>query len=141
MAEFDDNHSRVLVNTFHHVDQRLTELEQKLEAASLRSPFHEYTTDLSPAQRKMIMSHIAVIQESMLQFLRDQGIPPRRNRTSIRRVAQTTLQFLHIAFEELRPKYLRGYGAVADEAARELNKFVTRIQALLDQMNHELGAK
>ncbi len=88
----------------------------------------------------MVESHIVAIQESMLKFLGDQGIPLKRTNTSVMRVVKTTIQFLHIAFEELRPKYLRGYGAISDDAARELSEFVTRIQALLEQMNDELSS-
>jgi hypothetical protein len=141
MAEFSDNHKRVLVNTFRHVDGMLMDMEKKLGGLEPRSPFREYTTDLSHEQSKIIMCYIGIIQDAMLKFLGDQGIPCKRNNTSIRRAVETAIQFMHIAFEELRPKYLRGYGALPAEPARELNEFVSKIQGLLDQLNGELGTK
>lgn len=139
MAEFSDNHRRVLANSFRHVDERLAELETKLGVSSQQSPFNKLTMDISPAQRRVIITHTALIQEAMLKFLEDQEIPLRQENTSIWRCAKTAIQFLHIIFEELRPNYLRGYGALPETAARELSEFVTKIQRLLDQMNDELS--
>lgn len=141
MAEFNDNHKRVLGNTFRHVDTRLADLEQEMEAGDSKSAFQEYTVDISLAQRRMIIRYNAVIRDAMLKFLKDQGIPVKSENTSLQRVAKTAIQFLHITFEELRPKYLRGYGALPEDAARELNEFATRIQKLLDQMMEELQRK
>ncbi|MBN1829563.1 MAG: hypothetical protein JW884_10525 [Deltaproteobacteria bacterium] len=139
MVEFSDNHRRVLANSFRYVDKRLTTLETKLGVSGQQSPFHKLTMDLSPAQKRMVITHIALIQEAMLKFLEDQEIPLRQENTSIWRCAKTTTQFLQIIFEELRPNYLRGYGALPETAARELNEFVTNIQELLGQMNDELS--
>ncbi len=95
--------------------------------------------DISPVQRRAIITHTALIQEAMLKFLENQEIPLRQENQSVWRCAKTTIQFLHIIFEELRPNYLRGYGALPETAARELNEFVTKIQGFLDQMNGELS--
>ncbi len=137
--KFSDNHKRVLVNAFRHVDERLAELEQSMEAAGRQSPFHGYTMDISPSQRRMLITHIALIQESMVKFLEDQNIRFKRSNMSVARVVKTTIQFLHITFEEIRPKYLRGYGALPDAAARDLDELATRIQKLLEQMNYGLS--
>ncbi len=138
MTEFSDTHKRILLHNVRHLDGMLTDLEQKLASVGIPSPFHEYTMDLTEAQRNIVLSYIALIQETMIRFLERGEIPFQRQMTSILKVVKTTAIFMHMAAEEMRPKYIRGYGQLSDQAVRELNETASEIQALLRRLQDEL---
>lgn len=49
---------------------------------------------------------------------------------------RSALSFIDIAVTELRPRYMRGYGAVPPEAAAQLERTVDQ----LDQLVHQVDA-
>jgi hypothetical protein len=56
----------------------------------------------------------------------------------------TNLAFVNIAIEELRPRYMRGSGAVPEDAIDELDGALHKLKSLVDSMeryvHQELGA-
>jgi hypothetical protein len=46
---------------------------------------------------------------------------------------------MDIAAEELKPQYMRGYGAVPAEAALELNRISSELQQLVRQFHHDVN--
>ena len=68
--------------------------------------------------------------------IRDRDIPATR-------AALTHLTFVDIAIEELKPHYMRGFGAVPEDAVNELNGVVHELRALVTSteryLNQELN--
>jgi hypothetical protein len=62
----------------------------------------------------------------------------------VTRSIATDLAFVDIAIEELRPRHLRGCGAVPQDAVDELNGVIEQLRSLVKSMDsyvrHELGA-
>jgi Ni,Fe-hydrogenase III small subunit len=50
----------------------------------------------------------------------------------------TDLGFVDIAVEELRPRQMRGCGAVPEDAVRGLNEVVDDLRSLLHSISHSI---
>lgn len=57
------------------------------------------------------------------------------------RAAMTHLSFVDIAIEELKPHYMRGFGAVPEDAVNELNGVVHELRALVTGLERYLNRK
>jgi hypothetical protein len=62
----------------------------------------------------------------------------------VTRSIATDLAFVDIAIEELKPRYLRGSGAVPEDAVDELNGVIRELRSLVKSMDsyvrHGLGS-
>jgi hypothetical protein len=62
----------------------------------------------------------------------------------VSRSITTDLAFIEIAIEELKPRYLRGCGAVPEDAVEGLNGEIHELLSLVNSiekyLRHELGA-
>ena len=104
---------RRLSVTCRYIDNLLTDIEAVLWASASKSPFPKYISDISPAQRRVIEDYIARIRSRLVRTLESQDIliePPSIPAT---RALYMSLTFVDIWIEELRPKYMRGYGEVS----------------------------
>jgi hypothetical protein len=54
---------------------------------------------------------------------------------------RTTLMTAGIAIEDLRPKYMRGYGDLPEEAVRDLEALASQVTDVLDRMSDSAGRK
>jgi GTP-binding protein EngB required for normal cell division len=127
----NESQQRRLAVTCRHVDGQLADLERVLQQSVSGSPFARYTDDLTPAQRARISDHVRAIRAELLAVLARHGLPPAGARIGAAYAARTQLAFITIAVEELKPRYMRGYGAVSPEAATELNGLVEEIQRVV----------
>jgi len=148
MTELNENHKRTLLIGFLYVDDLLSDIERIMAMPTYRkSPFHKYVADITPAQQKIIDADIAHIRVVMCRILEDKGIKIDHPDISAVEAVRTAIHFADIAMEEKRPKYMRGYGELSDQAAMELNDIVSEMQGLLKQMNslftrkHDAGKK
>ena len=135
MTDLQENHKRTLLARFRHVDNLLSEMESAARGDRAHSPFYEYITDLTGNQKQAICDHCQRVRAAMVHFLAEKGIamPPPFISTS--QSIHTGINFADMAFEELKPKYLRGYGALSDQAKRELDDMLVELQGLLKQMH------
>jgi GTP-binding protein EngB required for normal cell division len=134
MSLFNDNHKRTLRSRFEYVDGLLGEAVRFLDAAQPPSPFSDHVPDASPVQQKVISDYAARLRGEMRRFMENHGIDLPRPHVSSVWSARTTLNFAEIAIEELKPRYMRGYGGLPEEAAHELNLLVTQLADLLHRM-------
>jgi GTP-binding protein EngB required for normal cell division len=131
---------RHLLSELKHADTLLSDIEAVLAASASKAAFPKYKQDLSPRQIKVIQDYIARLRTQMLRaaegFDLDRSEPAFGSLHSIR----TILTFIDIAFEELRPKYMRGYGAVPESAAPELNGLADELQGIASRLDAYLAA-
>ena len=120
---------------FRHVDNLLSEMESAARGDRIHSPFYEYIADLTEDQQQAVFEHCHRVRAVMARILAEKGIaiPPPSISTS--QVIHTGTNFADMAFEEMKPKYLRGYGALSDQAKRELDDMVAELQGLLKKMH------
>lgn len=135
MTELNENHKRSLLIGFRYVDDLLSDIE-RIMATSMdpQSPFEQYVVDIRPAQQKIIAAEIAHIRIVMCRILESKGIKINNPGISALNTIRTAIHFADIAMEEKRPKYMRGYGELTEEAVRELHEVASQMQKLLKQI-------
>lgn len=131
MADLSDNHKHVLLIRFRHVDHLLSEFESILDVVIPRCPLQEYRNDICAEKRKELQTRCDAVREAMLRILKEQRIETGVANRSVLRHLFTSVEFADMSIEELRPKYMQGFGALSDEAKRDLNAAVDEIQGLL----------
>jgi hypothetical protein len=126
---------RHLLITLQEADRLLSGVEQVLNSAASKSPFPKFIVDLTPAERKTIEDYIGRIRARLMRVLEGQSIEPEPPSILATRAIHSALTFIDIAVEELRPRYMRGYGEVPPEAAAELNGIVGELSTLVQQLD------
>ncbi|MFC5862234.1 dynamin family protein [Acidicapsa dinghuensis] len=142
-GELNEAQQRRLAITCKYIDKLLNSVEHALHSASSLSPFPRYVVDVTPAQTRVLEDHIRKIRSQLLRALDWQHMRPEPAEIPVTRAITTDLAFVDIAIEELRPSYMRGSGAVPDDAVEELNGVVHELRSLVLGMDRyvrqELG--
>jgi GTP-binding protein EngB required for normal cell division len=139
MSLFNDNHTRTLRCRFEYVDGLLDEAVRLLDGTRSNSPFSPHVPDAAPVQRKVVADYAQRVRDEMRQFMQSHGIDLPRPHVSSIWAARTTISSAEVAIEELKPKYMRGYGELSEQAARELDALVSRLEDLLRRMESFLA--
>jgi GTP-binding protein EngB required for normal cell division len=134
----NSNHERRLSVTCRYIDKLLAEMESILSISSSRLAFPQYIPDLTSAQRRVVEDYIARIRAQLIRVLDGQNIERPSADFPVGRSLHSTLTFVDIAVEELKPEYMRGYGEVPPRAAVELNGIAGELQGLVRQLDHYL---
>jgi hypothetical protein len=129
---------RRLSVTCEYVDRLLCDVEQILNEGSSRSPFPRHVMDVTAEQRGALEEHIARLREQLLRALAWQQLQPEPADIPASRAVLTHLNFIDIAIEELRPRYMRGSGALAEGAAEGLNRVADELSARARAMEQYL---
>jgi hypothetical protein len=132
------NHERRLSVTCRYIDSLLAEMESALNVSTSTLAFPHYAPDLTPAQQRVIADYIGQIRAQLVRVLDVQGIERPPADIPVSRSLNSHLTFIDIAVEELKPQYMRGYGAVPPAAAGELNGAAVTLQGLVKQLQHYL---
>jgi GTPase Era involved in 16S rRNA processing len=136
--ELNETQQRRLIITCQYIDKMLSEIEQVLHSATSHSPFPRYVVDITPAQARVIEDHIRRLRSQLLRALDWQNMKPEPPEIPVTRSIKVDLTFIDIAIEELRPSYMRGCGAVPEDAANELNGVVHELRTLAGSMERYL---
>jgi GTP-binding protein EngB required for normal cell division len=134
----NSNHERRLSVTCRYIDKLLADMESVLSVSSSRLAFPQYTPDLTSAQRRVVEDYIGRIRAQLIRVLDGQNIERPSADIPVGRSLHSTLTFVDIAVEELKPEYMRGYGEVPPQAAVELNGIAGELQGLVRQLDHYL---
>jgi GTP-binding protein EngB required for normal cell division len=135
----NESQQRNLIITCQHVDRLLADLEQAFVEARSNSPFGRYVNDLAPAEQRLVQDYLARIRTQLVRVLTGQGLPPTPRQTGVRWSILTHLAYVDVAIEELKPHYMRGYGAVAPEASAALNGIVEELHGAIAQLTRYLS--
>jgi hypothetical protein len=71
----------------------------------------------------------------MVRALQQHGVEAGSARASARHAIRTALGLADVAAEEIRPQYMRGYGAMSDEALPELHGLATELQGMIRRLD------
>lgn len=126
--KLNEHHRRRLLVSCQYVDRLLTSIESAL-AESSPGAFPKYVLDLTPEERAEIRNRVAGLRARLLTFLERRNIPIPLPTISARHSVITSLGYIDIAVEELKPRYLRGYGSVPALLVPELTASVEELQA------------
>jgi GTP-binding protein EngB required for normal cell division len=135
----NENQQRNVVVTCQYINKLLADLEHSFIEARSNSPFSRYVNDLAPAEQRLVQDYIARVRTQLVRVLSGQGLSPTPRRVGVRYSILTHLAFVDIAVEELKPHYMRGYGAVAPEASAALNGIVEELHGTIGQLTRYLS--
>jgi len=138
-AMLNEYQARRLQVTCRYIDRLLGDVEAILNTAASKAAFPRYSDDLTPAQRRTIEDFIAHLRARLVRVLESQGISKERTPMPVSHVLRVTLGTIEIAIEELKPKYMRGYGEVHEAAAAELNRIVAELGGLVSKVQRYLA--
>ena len=143
-GKLNDAQQRRLNITCKYIDSLLCDMEHALHSATSQSPFPRYVIDITPAQARVIEDHIIHLRSQLLRTLAWQHMKPEPPEIPVTRSLLTDLGFVDIAIEELKPRYMRGCGAVPEDAVEGLNGVINELRSMAGSMERylrqELGA-
>ena len=126
---------RRLLITCRYIDELLTNIETILHVSLAKVPFPKYIPDVPPPQRNEIRDYTARIRARLIEILNRQHIDRGNPRVSSMHAIHSNVTFVDIAIAELRPRHMRGYGAVSREAECNLNEIVGDLQELVNGLD------
>jgi GTP-binding protein EngB required for normal cell division len=133
---FQANRLRV---TCRYIDKLLAEIEEILHSTTSKAAFPRYATDILPAQRRTIEDYVERVRAQVVRVLEGQGIASEKSSIPASRAIHVHLGAIDIAVEELKPKYMRGYGEVPETVATELNGIVGELSGLIQGLDRYLS--
>jgi hypothetical protein len=134
----NEHQQRRLLVTCKHIDSLLSDMEATLNAAGSKSPFPKYIPDIAPSQRRLIEDYISRMRAQLVRVLKGQQVELPAPSIPAAHSLHTALTFVDIDVEELKPKYMRGYGEIPDGLVRELNGIVGELGSLVHKLNEIL---
>jgi GTP-binding protein EngB required for normal cell division len=137
-ASLNEFQARRLSVTCQYIDRVIGEIEEILNSAASKAAFPKYQEDVSPAQRRTLEDYLSRIRAQLVRVLDGQGIPRPEPSVPVSRAVYTSLTVIDIAVEELRPRYMRGYGEVPPEVATELEGISGELRGLVARVNQYL---
>jgi GTP-binding protein EngB required for normal cell division len=138
-ARLNEHQQRHLLVSCQHVDKLLGEIEHIVAASSSRSVFPRYQSSLTVVQKKVVEDYVARLRARLLSVLRSQGIRPTPPHTDDVFAIRTTLMFADVAIDELRPKYMRGYGALPEAAIPQVDGIVDELRTIVQKLSEYLA--
>jgi hypothetical protein len=143
-GKLNEPQQRRLIITCKYIDSLLCNIENALHSTASHSAFPRYVVDITPAQAQEIEDHILLLRSQLLRTLEWQRMKPEPPEIEVTRLITTDLAFVDIALEELKPKHLRGCGAVPEDAVDELNRMILKLSSMVKSMDRyirqEIGA-
>jgi len=130
---------RHLLVSCQHVDKLLSSIEAILSASRSSSPFPRYRTTLTPVQARLAADYLARIRSRLVRVLESQGIPIPPPQVDALYAIRTALTFADNAVEELRPKYMRGYGHLPDAIQADVDGVVDELRTVLLRLDDYLA--
>jgi hypothetical protein len=127
--ELNEHHRRRLLVSCQYIDRLLASIENAAAAGTSLSPFPKYVQDLTPREQKEMREQVAKLRAQLLSFLKRRDIAIPGPTISARHSIVTSLGYIDIAVEELKPRYLGGYGRVPSALVPELTRAVEELQA------------
>lgn len=131
----NEHQARYLLVTCQHIDKTLSEIEVIRNDSSSQATFPTYFSDLTPVQRKTVEDYIALIRARLIKILDEQGISYEQHGIPVSKAINGKLYSIDIAAEELRPKYMQGFGEVSKITATELNGIAGELRGLVTKLN------
>jgi len=142
-GELSEAQQRHLISTCKYIDSLLCNMEHALHTATSESPFPRYAADVTAEQARVIEGYICSLRSQLLRTLDWQNLKPEPPEIPVTQSIATNLAFIEIAIEEIKPRHLRGYGAVpadtVDALNGEIHELLSLVKSMKNYLRHELG--
>jgi len=123
-----DPHRQHLVVAFRHLDETLSEVLRQLGAQPGRPLFTRLRDDVDPAARVRVANAIDGVREDMRAFMARYDLQTTMPALGATHVARSRLDLAMVSASELGPGHLRGYGALTEADADELEVLATTLR-------------
>jgi hypothetical protein len=127
----NDNHRRVIVAAFRHIDRLLM---SALWDSADSSPFGNVIHDLDDATRASLAARLDALRLDMARALDTLGVAQPTPSVSATASFATAAAFASLSLEDLDPKRLRGYGALDEDDEALLMQQLAAIRAAVDEL-------
>lgn len=125
--------TKSLIMTLSILEETLVEIEFAILHRPGRWITYEISDDELPDEIKTdIVARIAVIRERISRIMQEFNLPKRNKRTGAEIVGK--LAFAWEILEGAKAKHLRGYGAIAEGLAEELDPRLDAVIVLVDDV-------
>jgi hypothetical protein len=139
-VDLNEHHRRRLLVSCQYVDRLLADIESVLAAEGSLSPFPKYVQDMTAAEKQLAQAHVARLRSQLVGLLKSRNVAVPAPVISARHSVLTSLAYIDIAVEELKPRYLGGYGPVPEAVVDELQKSVEAVQKSVKEAISSLKA-
>lgn len=139
MESLNESQARRLRVTCQYIDKLLGDIDGVLNTTASKAAFPRYSPDIAPAQRRTIEDYMGRIRAQLVRVLEGQGLPKEEPSIPASRAVHVMLGAVDIAAEELKPKYMRGYGDVPESIATELNGIAGELRSLVLRLDRYLS--
>jgi hypothetical protein len=129
--------ARRLSVTCQYIDHVVGEIEQALHSEGSKAAFPRYQLDFTPAQCAAIEDSLA-IRVQLRDALDCLAIPRPDAAILASQAVLAGLTAIDIAAEELRPRYMRGYGEIHENLGIELERMSKALRDLVGRLNKSL---
>ena len=128
----NDNHRRRVFATCKHIDKLLTGIEAIVSAVPPEDGgplFHRHAQTLAPEARAEVFAWIGDFRGIIKAVLarHRMGLPPPVEDQAF--AISSTLGFMDLDMEELKPEHMQGYGVLDAAAAADLDAIVAEFRA------------
>lgn len=134
-ASLSPRQKRHVLIRLKHADELLSNIESILNAAASLSPFPKYVIDVTPVQGHVVLDYIARIRAQLLRAVEALDLEVPDAPFGAIRSIRVNLSFVRISLEEIRPKYLEGYGPVPEALFEDLHGLSTELAGLVNQVD------
>jgi hypothetical protein len=143
-AGLNDNHRRRIFATCKHVDKLLTSIEAIVSAVPPEDGgalFHRHAQTLSPETRAEVFGWVAQFRRIIKAVMarHRMGLPPPIEDQEF--AISSTLGFMDLDLEELRPEHMKGYGVLDATAAADLDAIVAEFRAHIEVLAARLPSR
>ncbi len=138
-SPLNESQQRRLLSNARYADKLLSDIEAILNASESKTIFPKFRPDTTPAQAKLIRHSIARFRDQLARVMEGLGVEHEGPAFGSLHSIRVTLGFIRIAVQEMTPRYLRGYGEVAAEAAPQLEGLSSELEGLLERLDAALA--
>jgi hypothetical protein len=138
-SPLNESQQRRLLSNARYADKLLSDIEAILNASESKTIFPKFHPDTTPAQAKLIRHSITRFRDQLARVMEGLGIVHEGPAFGSLHSIRVTLGFIRIAIQEMTPRYLRGYGEVAAEAAPQLEGLCSELEGLLGRLDAALS--
>ncbi len=130
----NDSQRRHLVVSIRHIGHLLDEAERMIDGSRAASPFASFASDFSPARRAAIRSEIDQVREQLVGFATRFGLEISGRPLDVRHALHAQLTVVGISVVEMRARYLRAYGELDSQSARQVEAACESLEVALTRL-------
>jgi hypothetical protein len=125
---------------FRQIDRLLCSIEEEVQGDE-SGLFPRISPNLTELQKDLLLRFTTAMRKRMADILELHEVAIPEARTTASHAVSSALTFIDIALSDLRPKVMRGYGEVGEDATEALNQIVTELRSLQGSALRDLNSE